>query len=149
MSSVLENDTHKFSGIFAIKADIIISARRPDLVIIKKKKQKESNLVSCRLCRSCWPQLKESKKTYKNRDLARELKKLWNMKVTVKSFVIGALGTVTKGLVQRLKNLEIRGWVVTIQTVALLRSARILRKVLDNWGDLLSLRFQWKNRPNT
>ena len=43
--------------------------------------------------------LKESKKRDKYLDLARELKKLWNMKVTVISVVIGTLGTITKGLV--------------------------------------------------
>ena len=42
--------------------------------------------------------------------------------------VIGALGTVTRGLVQELEDLEIRGWVETIQTTALLRSARILEE---------------------
>ncbi len=56
--------------------------------------------------------------------------------------VIGALGTVTKGLVQRLEELEIRGRVETIQTTALLRSIRILRRVLETWGDLLSLKLQ-------
>ena len=35
-------------------------------------------------------------------DLGKELKKLWNMKVTFIPIVIGALGTVTKGLIQRL-----------------------------------------------
>ena len=44
--------------------------------------------------------------------------------------VIGALDTVTKGLVQGLVDLEIRGRVETIKTTALLRSARILRRVL-------------------
>ena len=45
--------------------------------------------------------LKECKKRDKYLDLAREQKKnLWNMKVTVIPIVIGALGTVTKGLVQ-------------------------------------------------
>ena len=53
--------------------------------------------------------LKESEKRYKYLDLARELKILWNMKVTVIPIVIGALDTVTKGLVQELKDLEIRG----------------------------------------
>ena len=72
--------------------------------------------------------LKESEKRGKYLDLARELKKLWNMKVMVIPVVIGVLGTVTKGLVQRLEGLEIRGRDVTIQTTALLRSARILRK---------------------
>ena len=36
--------------------------------------------------------------------------------------VIGALGTVTKGLIKGLKDLEIRGRAETIQTTALLRS---------------------------
>ena len=53
------------------------------------------------------------------------------MELTVISIVIGATGTVTKGLVQGLENLEIRGQVETIQTTALLRSARILRRVLE------------------
>ena len=39
---------------------------------------------------------------------------LWNMKVTVVPIVIGAFGTVTKGLVQGLEYLEIRGRVETI-----------------------------------
>ena len=42
-----------------------------------------------------------------------------------------ALGTVTKGLVQELKDLEIRGRVETIKTTALLRSVRILRRVQE------------------
>ena len=52
--------------------------------------------------------LKESEKRDKYMDLARELKKLWNMKVIVKSIVIGALDTVTKGLILELEDLEIR-----------------------------------------
>ena len=46
--------------------------------------------------------LKESEKKDKYLDLARELKKLWNMKVTIVPIVIGALGTVTKGLLKGL-----------------------------------------------
>ena len=42
--------------------------------------------------------LKENEKKDKYIDLAWELKKLWNMKVTLISIVIGALGTVTEGL---------------------------------------------------
>ena len=52
-------------------------------------------------------------------DLAWELKTLWNMKVTVIPMVIGALGTVSKGSVQGLKDLVIRVQVETIETVAL------------------------------
>ena len=77
-------------------------------------------------------------------DLARELKKLWNMKVTIISSMISAFGTVTKGLLKGLKDLEVGGGVETIQTIALLRTARILRRVLETWGDLLLLKPQRK-----
>ena len=77
-----------------------------------------------------------------NLDPARELKKLWNMQVIV--IVIGAFGTVTKGLLKGLEHLEVGGRVETTQTTALLRKARILRRVLETWGDLLSLKLQWK-----
>ena len=46
--------------------------------------------------------------------------------------VIGAFVTVTKGLLKGLEDLEIGGRVETIQTTALLRTARILRRVLEN-----------------
>ena len=44
----------------------------------------------------------ESKKKDKYMDLAREPKKLWNIKVTVIPILVGALGTVTKGSVNSL-----------------------------------------------
>ena len=36
---VLENDTHKLLWDFDIKTDHLISARRPDLIIINKEKK--------------------------------------------------------------------------------------------------------------
>ena len=51
--------------------------------------------------------------------------------LTVISIVIGALGTTPKGLIKGLEDLEIRGQVETIKTTALLRSDRILRRVLE------------------
>ena len=55
-----------------------------------------------------------------------------------------ASGTVTKGLVKGLEDLEVGRRVETIQTTALLRTAKILGRVLETWGDLLSLKRQWK-----
>ena len=66
------------------------------------------------------------------------------MKATIIPIVIGAFSTATKGLLKGLKDLEIGGRVETIHTTALLRSARILRRVLETWGDLLSLNLQLK-----
>ena len=76
--------------------------------------------------------LKECEKKYKYLDLAGELKKkLWDMQVIIIPIVIGAFGTVTKGLLKGLEDLEVGGRVETIQTTALLRTVRILRRVLE------------------
>ena len=77
--------------------------------------------------------MKESEKKDKYLDLARELKKLWNIKLTIVLIVIGALGTITKGLLKGLEDLEGGGRVETMQMTALLRTARILRRVLEIW----------------
>ena len=57
------------------------------------------------------------------------------MKVTIVPIVIGPLGTISKGLLKGLEDLEVGGLVETNQTTALLRTARILRRVLETWGD--------------
>ena len=82
-------------------------------------------------------------------NLARDLKKLWNMQVTIIPIVIGAFGTVTKGLQKGLEDLEVGRRLEIIQTTALLRTAKILRRVLETWGYLLSLRLQLKNHQLT
>ena len=73
----------------------------------------------------------ESENKDKYQDLAREPEKLLNMKVTVMPIIIGVCDTVTKGLIKGLEDLKIRGRVESIQTATLVRSARILRRVLD------------------
>ena len=140
---VLENDPHKLLLDCNIQTDQLISARRPDLIIINKRKR------ICKIIDFAVPvdhriNLKENEKKDKYLDLVRELKKLRNMKVTIVPIVIGALGTVTKGLLKGLEDLEVSGRVETIQTTALLRTVRILRRVLETWGDLLSLKLRWK-----
>ena len=58
--------------------------------------------------------LKECEKKDKYLDLARELKKQWNMQVTIIPIVIGVFGTVTKGLLKGLEVLDVGGRVETI-----------------------------------
>ena len=68
--------------------------------------------------------------------------------------VIDKLGKVTQGLVHGLENLEIKGWVKTIQTTALLRLARILGRVQEtfcysNSGEKLSANAElYYNKKN-
>ena len=88
--------------------------------------------------------LKEYEKKDMYLDLARELKKLWNLQMTIIPIIIGAFGTVTKGLWKGLENLEVGGRVETIPTASILRTDRILRSVLETWVDLLSLKPLWK-----
>ena len=97
---VLENDTHKLLWDLNIQTDHLIPARRPDLIIINKKKR------ICKIVDFAVPadhriNLKESEKKDKYLDLARKLKKLWNMKVTIVPIVIGALSTIIKRIIKR------------------------------------------------
>ena len=73
---------------------------------------------------------KESEKKDKYLDLARELKKLEHEGDDY-TIVIGAFGTVAKGLLKGLEDLEVGGRMETTQTAALLRNARTLRRVLE------------------
>ena len=52
-------------------------------------------------------------------DLAKEMKKLWNVKVTIIPIVIDVFDTVTKGLLNGLGDLKIRGRVEIIQTTVM------------------------------
>ena len=96
-----------------LKNDISeISARRTDLIIINKKKKKRERI--CKIVDFAVPadhriKPKECEKKDKYIDLARELKKLWNMQGTIIPIVIGAFGTVTKGLLKDLEDLEVGG----------------------------------------
>ena len=74
--SVLENETLKILCDFKMQTDHLISAQRPDLVIVNKKK------------RTCRIKLNENEQRFKYLQLGRE-QKIWNMKVTVIPIVIG------------------------------------------------------------
>ena len=142
---VQENDTHKLLWDFNIKTDHLISAIKPEIIIInKKKKKKICKVVDFAVLADHRIKLKESEKRDMHLDLVRKLKKLRNMKVTIIPIVIGAFGTVTKGFLKALEDIDVGGREETIQTTALLKTARILRRVLETWENLLSLNLQWK-----
>ena len=125
--SILENEIHKILWPFKIQMDHQISAKRPDQVIVYNKKR-TCQIVDFAIPADHRVKLKKSEKSDKYLDLART-QKIWNMKVTMIPIVISALGTVTKGL--KLEVSKIRVQVETIQTTALLKSVRILRRALE------------------
>ena len=77
-ASVLENETHKLLWDFDIQTGHLISARRPDLLIISKK-GRTYRIADIAVLADHRVKLKECEKKDKYLDLARELKELWNM----------------------------------------------------------------------
>ena len=75
---------------FDIQTDHLISARRPDIIIINKKKR-TCKIVDFAVLADHRIKLKECEKKDKYLDLARELKKLWSIQVTIIPIVIGAM----------------------------------------------------------
>ena len=73
------------------------------------------------------------------------MKKRWNMKVTVIPIVNGALGTIPKGLIKRMKDLKIERPEETLQTTAL--SVKLVRND-DNIVKYLDLASERKQLWN-
>ena len=69
-----------------------------------------------------------------------EVKKLWNTKVPMIQVIVGALWMVTKDPKKRMGKLEFRLRIENIQTTAVLKSTRILKRVLETRVDFLSCR---------
>ena len=74
--SVQENETHKLLWDFEIQTDHLISARRPDQVIVNKKKKRTSRIVDFVIPADHRGKLKESEKWNKYQDLARKLRNM-------------------------------------------------------------------------
>ena len=74
---------------------------------------------------------KQEEKIDKYQDLAREIRSLWKVKAKVIPIVIGALGTIPKGLNGYLKEIGVTTRVELLQKSALLGTARTLRMVLE------------------
>ena len=70
-----KNDSHKRLSDFDIQTDHLNSARRPNLIIINKKKTRICKIVDFAVPAVLRIKLKECEKRDKYLDLARELKK--------------------------------------------------------------------------
>ena len=76
-------------------------------------------------------EISQQTKTESYQDLKRELQKLWNLKTSIVPIVIGALGTIPKSLEKHLNELNAKVNISQMQTIGLLKSARITMKVLE------------------
>ena len=73
-ASFLENDTHKLLWDFNIHTDHLISARRPDLIIINNKKKRICKILDFAVSADNRIKLKECEKMDNYLDFARKLK---------------------------------------------------------------------------
>ena len=138
---VQENNTDKLLWDFDIHRSPNFDQKTRPNNNQKKKKKRTCKIVDFAVSPYHRIKLKECEKKDKYLDIAWGLKKIWNMQVIIIPIVIGR---VTKGLLKDLEELEVGGRVETIQTTTLLRTARILSRVQETWGDMLSLKLQWK-----
>ena len=128
--SVLENKDYKILWDFSIQTDHVIEAWRPDLVVVDKKER------SCKIIDFAVPgdsriEEKEKDKIEKYQDLGRELQKIWNIKVNIIPLAVGSLGATPKQFGNRLKQIGITVATAQVQKKVLLRTARIVKKVLE------------------
>ncbi len=128
---VLESEESKILWDFKIQTDTPIEANKPDIVVFEKTTRKCLIIdVACpfdtRVC------AKEKEKNEKYHDLKRELKRLWKCnEVLIVPVIIGALGTLPRGLRKSLEVLAMARELDVMQKACLLGSGRILRRVLD------------------
>ena len=128
--AVCENDDAKLYWDFNVYTDRVIEARRPDIILLKKK-ENECLVIDIAVPGDARVQSKEEEKSEKYQELCREIQKLWRVKCKVIPVVIGALGTIPLRLSAYLGLLDIDLSIETVQQSVILGTARILRKVLD------------------
>ena len=112
-----------------------LTARRPGMILIDKEHH-ECQKIDFTIPYDTRVHDKEVEKIEKYLDLARELKKVWNMRVAVVPLVIGAQGTPAKALEKRLKTIGTETKVTELQKTVLIHTSRILRNVLEVSGVL-------------
>ena len=128
---VVQNEAVKIVWDINVQCDNVIQARRPDVIVIHKKK-KEALIVDIAVPADMRIAEKVVEKVEKYQDLKREIKRLWELRCAkVVPVVIGALGSVTKDLECWIENMDIVPEVGVLRKTALLGTARILRKVLE------------------
>ena len=128
--SVVENENCKILWDFNIQTDHVFEARRPDMIVVDKVK-KTCAIIDFAIHYDSRVNNKEMEKIEKYHDLARELRKLWNMKVKVIPIIIGTLGTTPRQVKKRLEVIGKETRVKELQKTVNIHSARILRKVLE------------------
>ena len=127
----MENAEIKLLWDINIQSGNLIDARRHDLIVIDKKEQK-GIIIDIAVPADVRVKEKEKEKVEKYQDLKKEIKRLWKLgNVEIVPVVVGALGSVSAEFERWMGKLGITCNVGVIQKSVLLRTTRILRKLLE------------------
>jgi len=88
-------------------------------------------LIDIAVPKDCNVGIKELEKKTKYKDLGIEIARMWDMKTINIPVVIGALGLIKKGMSKNISKISEQIRVELCQKIALLGTARILRKALS------------------
>ena len=114
-----------------IQCDNLLKARWSDLIVIGKKEQK-GIIAGIAVPVDVRVEKKEKEKVERYNDLKKEIRRLWTLRnLEIVPVVIGAPGIVFSEFDRWMGKLGIIWNVGVTQKIALLGTARILRKVLE------------------
>ena len=122
---------------FNIQKDNTTEHRRPDMIIINKT-SKKAHIVGFTVPADHRIQISRQRKIENYQDPKRELQKLENLETSIVPTVIGTLGTIPKSLEKHPNELNVEVNISHMQTTVSLNSARIISKVLEFYGVLLT-----------
>ena len=124
------NDKCKILWDFAVQTDKEIEHGRPDIVVINKEKR-ECKIIDIAVPGDQNIKVKKLENITKYQELRLQVQKLWDVKATVIPIVAGALGIVSEEPENHLKTIGIPIVISCLQKAPLLRTALILRRVVD------------------
>ena len=128
--SVLENEDHKILWDFSFQTGHVIELRRPDLVVVDKKRR-TCKTIDFEVPGYSRIEEKGKEKIEKYQDLRRKLQKIWSVRVKTIPLFVGSLGAIPKQFGNRLKETGITTETGQVKTTVLLGTARILKKFLE------------------
>jgi hypothetical protein len=106
-----------------------VTANKQDIIIKNKKNMHTDRRGKISADRNVMQ--KEAEKKLKYKSLCTEIQWMWNMNCVITPAVIGATGTVTRGLRKNSEAKPVKQSIDSLQKVAVRGTSHIMRKVLQ------------------